>query len=295
MSEGQVDTISRLSTIAAEVFGAEIETARRMENLGYMARVMAQVTLPHSKPAANEYTRRNGKLTLSMWAPQHVGLPYGGLPRLLIAWLTTEAVRTRERTLMLGPTLSGFMAQLGLMPTGGRWGTIPRLQDQLRRLFASQIVCTFDSKELSGGASLGIASDYELWWNPKRPDCGSLWASTVTLGERFFEDILERPVPVDVATLRQLKRSPLALDLYTWLTYRYSYLDRELVVPWEGLQAQFGSDYGELFHFRFKMKAALSKVLVAYPEARVAAEDRGLRLLPSATHIMKLPIARRRH
>jgi hypothetical protein len=293
VSDGQLPTMSRLSTIAAEVFGAEVEMARRTENLGYMARVMAQVTLPHSKPMVNEYTRRNGKLTLSMWAPEHIGLPYGGLPRLLVAWLTTEAVRTRERTLVLGPTLSGFMAQLGLMPTGGRWGTIPRLQKQLRRLFTAQIVCTFDSAEASRGTSLGVASEYELWWNPKKPHYGSLWASTVTLGERFFEDIIEHPIPVDVATLRQLKQSPMALDLYTWLTYRYSYLDRELVIPWEGLQAQFGADYKELFHFRFKMKAALAKVKAAYPEARFTPDDAGLRLLPSPTHIMQLPRGRR--
>jgi len=91
----QLGSMSHLSAIAAEVFAAEVEMALRTENLGYMARVMAQVTLPHSKPLANEYTRRNGKLTLSMWSPQHIGLPYGGVPRLLIAWLTTEAVRTR--------------------------------------------------------------------------------------------------------------------------------------------------------------------------------------------------------
>jgi len=282
-----------LCAIAAEVFAAEVEMARRTEHLGYMSRIMAQVTLPHSKPTVNEYTRRNGKLTLSMWAPQHVGLPYGGIPRLLIAWLTTEAVRTRERTLVLGPTLSGFMAQLGLVPTGGRWGTIPRLQEQLLRLFTSQIVCVFDSDEVLRGASLGVASEYELWWNPKKPQHGSLWNSTVTLGERFFDDIIERPVPVDVATLRQLKRSPMALDIYTWLTYRYSYLDREVLIPWEGLQAQFGADYKEVFSFRYKIKAALTKVHRAYPQACFEYEDSGLRLRPSPTHIMKLTGVRR--
>jgi hypothetical protein len=34
------------------------------------------------------------------------------VPRLLLAWLITEAVRTRERDLVLGDTLSRFMAQL---------------------------------------------------------------------------------------------------------------------------------------------------------------------------------------
>ena len=146
------DRQSHISSIAEEVFGHEVEAARQTANLGYMARVMTQVTLPHSRPTTNEYTRLNGRMKLSMWSPEHIGLPYGGVPRLLIAWLTTEAVRTRERTLTLGPTLSGFMNQLGLVPTGGRWGTIPRLQQQIRKLFSTQIVCTYDDRNQSFGA-----------------------------------------------------------------------------------------------------------------------------------------------
>ena len=71
--------------------------------------------------------------------PAKIGLPYGSLPRLLLAWLTTEAVKTKTRELTLGDTLSDFMRQLDLVPTGGRWGSITRLKDQTRRLFASTI------------------------------------------------------------------------------------------------------------------------------------------------------------
>lgn len=289
-----LDQESHISSIAEEVFGYEVEQAKKTANLGYMARVMAQVTLPHSRPMANEYTRHNGRMTLSMWSPEHIGLPYGGVPRLLIAWLTTEAVRTRERTLTLGPTLSGFMGQLGLAPTGGRWGTIPRLQQQIRKLFATQIVCTYDERNHSVGSALSVASEYELWWNPKSPQFGTLWASTVTLGEKFFHDIIERPVPVNFATLRQLKKSPLALDLYAWLTYRYSYLAQETVVPWEALRRQFGADYLEMFTFRYKTKLALKKVKLAYPDARFDIDSRGLVLIPSLTHIPKVGRTSRR-
>jgi hypothetical protein len=36
-----------------------------------------------------------------------------------MAWVTTEAVRTKEPVLKLGPSLSSFMADLGLLPRGG--------------------------------------------------------------------------------------------------------------------------------------------------------------------------------
>ena len=52
--------------------------------------------------------------------PASIGLPYGSLPRLLLAWISTEAVRTREPMVVLEDTLSFFMRQLDLMPTGGR-------------------------------------------------------------------------------------------------------------------------------------------------------------------------------
>jgi hypothetical protein len=274
-----------LGDIASEVFAAEIETARRTGNLGYMARIMAQVTLPHSRPEGNEYVRRNGRLTLSVLAPSHVGLPYGGVPRLLLSWLTTEAVRTRERNLVLGPTLSRFMHELGLAPTGGRWGTIPRLQSQLRRLFASRIYCTYDGEGASMGTGIDVASKYQLWWDPKDPHQASLWQSSVTLGQDFFDEIIEHPVPIDTGALRYLKRSPLALDLYVWMTHRYSYLDRPAVIPWGALHGQFGADYRLMRQFKTKVAPALAKLRTVYPEARFDMDDVGLRLMPSPTHI----------
>lgn len=280
---------SAFAEIAREVFAAEAEAARGTGNLGYMARVLAQVTLPHSRPEGNEYVRRNGHLTLSVLAPEHIGLPYGGLPRVILSWLTTEAVRTRERTIVLGPTLSRFMSELGLVPTGGRWGSIPRVHSQLMRLFASRIFCTLDTDRSSFGRGLEVASEYQLWWDPKDPHQTTLWQSTVTLGEGFFKEIIDHPVPIDSVTLRALRRSPLALDLYVWLTYRYSYLASPVTIPWPALHAQFGADYNLPRQFKAKALSALGRVSSAYPEARFEAADTGLRLLPSPTHVGRLP------
>ena len=71
---------------------------------------------------------------------------------------------------------------------------------------------------------------------------GSAWV--------FFEEITRSAVPVDLRAIRHLQRSPLAIDLYVWLTYRMSYLRTPTVVPWEGLQGQFGADYGRPRDFR---------------------------------------------
>jgi Plasmid encoded RepA protein len=59
---------------------------------------------------------------------------------------------------------------------------------------------------------------------PQTTDQLDLWDSTVTLGERFSEEIVRRPVPIDTRALRALARAAGAIDLYVWLTYRMSYL-----------------------------------------------------------------------
>jgi hypothetical protein len=86
-----------------------------------------------------------------------------------------------------------------------------------------------------------------------------------------------------------LKKSPLAFDIYTWLTYRYSYLTTRTLVPWEGLQLQFGSDYRRLDNFQRKFSGALAKVAKVYPEATFTVERAGIQLVPSGTHIAKRP------
>lgn len=277
----------RLSEIAIELLGREAEEAKAAGELGYYARLLTQATMPHSRPAETTVTRHNGALMLRM-AALGPGLPYGSVPRLLLAWVTTEAVRTKQRELVLGDHLAGFMRQLDLVPTGGRWGTIPRLRIQMVRLFSTAVGVTFDTPEETSGTGWLVADQYRFWWDPKSPDQAALWQSTVTLGEKFYEMVVERPVPVDMRALRALRQSPLALDLYTWMTYRYSYLRQPTTIPWEGLQSQFGADYTRLRDFRAKTIEALGKVQSIYRYARFEAGVTGLTLRPSPTHVARL-------
>jgi hypothetical protein len=217
------------------------EEATEAGALGFMARAMTLASLPHSRVDGNEFERRNGPFVLSVLAPSSIGLPYGSIPRLLLAWLTTELVRTQQRELVLGDSLSQFMRQLDLVPTGGRWGSTTRLKDQTTRLFASSFTANYRDRGHTALRSHHIVDEANLWWEPRAPQQASLWQSTVTLGEPFFRDIVERPVPVDMRALRALRRSPLALDLYVWSTYRMSYLKASTVIPWAVLQRQFGA------------------------------------------------------
>ena len=87
--------------------------------------------------------------------------------------------------------------------------------------------------------------------------------------------------------LKALKRSPLALDAYCWLTYRASYAKRPSVIPWSALALQFGSDYAELRFFKRAFLAELRKVITVYGGVQVEATDEGLLVKPSAPHIRR--------
>src|SRR4051794_29794134 len=161
--------LSTMPSLLYEALAREQKPAQEAGSLGFMARLLVQATLPHKDPGPGVHTfeRANGNLHLLIMAPPKIGLPWGKTPRLLLSWLTTEALRTRSPILELGTNLSAFMRELGLLPTGGCSGTIPRLKDQIRRLFASSIRCSYEEAgRPCQDTSFFVASKTSLWWNP---------------------------------------------------------------------------------------------------------------------------------
>lgn len=268
----------------------EMEAANEAGALGFMVRSLALATIPHSDPKADYYVRQNGHLTLSLAAPKPgAGLPYGNIPRLLTVWMATEATLTKRRDLVLGRTLSAFMGTLGMTTrSGGKTGNITRLREQMRRLFSCSVSATYSDESTDKGMGFHLASSYDLWWNPRKPEDPVLWESTIRLSEEFYREIIERPIPVDMRALAALRRSPMQIDLYLWLTYRLSYLKQETVLPWELLQLQFGANYTRERDFRSRFEKALGAVQAVYPHARVRVEKDGLVMAPSPTHVPRL-------
>lgn len=275
-----------LERLAREALAISQQEALEAGTLGYMARLLVQATLPHKDPGPgiSTFERSNGDFHLVVMAPPRIGLPWGKSPRVLLCWLATEAVRTRSPRIELGANLSSFMRNLGLIPTGGRWGTITRLRDQVRRLFSSTIRCSYSAPGRFEDAGFLIASRVSLWWQPAAPEQPDLFGSFVELSADFFHAVVDRPVPIDLRVLRTL-RSPLALDIYCWLTYRASYLRRPTEIPWPALALQFGAGYNEVRKFRFFFLRQLRTVLKLYPAARLSAGAAGLVLSPSTPHV----------
>lgn len=268
--------------------------------LNYLARLWCQTSLPYRDPGdVPAWGRRNGALSLVVQpgmtigpdgVPKSIGFPYGTLPRLLLTWLSTEAVRTKEPVLLLGDSLSAFMRNLGLVPTGGRNGTITRLKKQMERLFLASLTVRWDgTQERQSGGRLNVASSYDLWWSEKNPYEPTLMPSMVQLSAEFFREVTEHPVPLDLNALRALRGSALRLDIYAFLCHRMSYLRRPATISWEALRGQFGSTLGKdkngRGRFKQEFERNLREVLVVYREANVESTRAGLLLQPSRTHV----------
>ena len=119
-------------------------------------------------PASNAVCPAQRPLHLVMSAARLNKLPYGNLPRLLLAWVCTEAVRTGSRELVLGKSLSKFMRTLGIYNSGGKPQT--RLRNQMKRLFGCTVSMIYEDEHGEQFLSSVIADRGEFWWDPKRPD-----------------------------------------------------------------------------------------------------------------------------
>ena len=143
------------------------------------------------------------------------------------------------------------MRKVGVYSTGG--GVHARLKNQMQRLFHSQVELSYEDAH----------------------------------GERFFHEVITTPVPLDMNILKKLKRSPLGLDLYLWLTYRTFTLKRPLRLTWPQLYRQFGADPARagarrtVDSFRTKCLRELEKIQRAWPDLHYHTVTGGLVLSPS--------------
>ena len=276
-------------TLAGQV-NALVSASEADPDLGFMARLLALCSLPRANPGnQKEYQRLNGTYKLVMFSSSETKLPYGNISRLLLAWICTEAVRTQSRVLVLGSSLSEFMRKLGITSTD--WRTQSSLRHQMDRLFNAHVSLIYSDERGAATVNSLIARRSEVWWNPKRPDDRTLWENKIELSEDLFNEIVNRPVPLDMNTLNALKRSSLGLDLYLWLTYRISRLRAPLRIPWQHLYSQFGSGPAKAFDkridkiFRRQALRELKKIKLAWPELNYSMAPGGLILYPSTSAI----------
>lgn len=283
-----------LGDLQHELF-PDLEEKDVLPSLGFVTRLIVATTLPHSEPTDSEFTRNSGLYDLCLLAPRRVGLPYGIYPRLALAAWATEAVQRRTPYLPLSSTFANFAWRLGITPSTGPRGTLTHLRDQLHRLANLSVSCHEDPAAALDhglpvafrGGGVRLVKKYNFWWDEPHPE--EPLPNFVLLSQDFFDELIAHPIPVSLDVMRSF-RSPLAIDVYMWLTYRSmrsQRIQRPEPVSWQALKRQFGANYAELRTFRFHFLRALKAVQKVYPASRVAVSRKGLVLSPYLPHISR--------
>ncbi|WP_323025662.1 replication protein RepA [Castellaniella sp.] len=268
----------------------EIEEKNAAEHgkLGFIATAMIYASLPHSQIDSAVFKRKSGNISLTILNDPDIGLPYGKIPRIITAFLCTEAKRTGTREIELGSSQSEFAKKLGLKSGGGVRGDLTRLKDQAFRLFTSHITLVGTPDAQLHWRNVNLTDDGMLLWNPHNSREVSAWESKLTLSQVFFDECIDHSVPIDLRVIHKLT-SPLAIDIYAWLTYRLNSISYPTPISWEQIKWQFGANYADdaqgLRNFILAFRTQLRRVMSVYPEAKVSVDSRKLTLLPSTSHI----------
>lgn len=252
--------------------------------LGYVANILVNASLPYRQLETNEFVRTNGNLTFTIIAPGEIGLPSGPFPRRLMIEIVTRAKIQKTREVYLGRSVTELMRNLGKKTSGGENGNLRTYKEQTKKLFSSIITST---REIDGDWSIknmNIASEASVLWNPRN---GPEWDSTITLGEGFYNDIRDNAVPIDMRVIHACSHYPLAMDIYCWLTYRYFRMYKPARITWKQLAEQFGCVLSRESNFRAKFEKAIVRVVLFYVQAKYKITKSGITLYPSPTHVPK--------
>lgn len=268
------------------------------DEVGFTASCLVNACLPYRNPKPEQlqngvWVRRNGGYCLWVQGGPK-GLPYGSYPRLFTIWATTEVIRTKSRDLNAGNSFRGFCRALGIDESMGKRGGRARLGDQIERLLSSRLAFQRGVSTQRVGSNeherktkfLAIAEDYEEFWRPQNPDQIELYDWHIMLTERFYEEISERYVLLDMRAVHELKSRPLALDLYQWLAYRNFNMTGPKACPtWSQLAFQFGGQFQRLRAFRAEMQEALNLVKTVYKGLKAECTPEGMTLYKSPTPV----------
>jgi len=206
---------------------------------------------------------------------------------LLTMFCASEAIRTQSPEIHLGATLHEFLGRLDVPVTRGERGSLQVYANQLLRLMHCAISIDENIRDAGGRTGLHIrqalfVEEARLWWDGTT---GVGRGSSLVLSPVLYDSILERSAPLSTRAIRQLRKSPMDLDVYAWLVHRLYHLSRPSSVTWEQLSGQFGHSYTLLRKFRAYFAKSLKRVQVAYPEAKLKLTAAGITLLPSRPHV----------
>lgn len=262
------------------------------QDMTFLHSIMCQVGLPRAKVDGLEFERICGNAGLhiragKLWDGRQFvqqPLPYGPMPRLVMGYLNTYALRHNTPVIEVGHSAVDFLKRLGKTPSGGKNGNYTTFRRQIQALSACTMTLGFTQGEKSFTYDGKPINKFEAWVS-NGDEQGTLWPGVITFSHEYFSTLCNHAVPLDVRALGALEGSALAMDIYAMLAERlHRIAGRPLMLHWRNLRDQFGQEYqGKDADKNFKkgFLPALQKALAVYPEAQVKQVSGGILMLPS--------------
>ncbi|AKK07410.1 Plasmid encoded RepA protein (plasmid) [Corynebacterium mustelae] len=263
--------------------------------IGYTSNLFVQALFPYKKSTDTIRAVHNGPNTITVLSIN--GVPYGKYPRLIMAYIITQAVEnagkvrhglmTEEeaRRIPLGHSMNGFLEKIGITTrgTGGSKGTLTILREQMLRIASSVITVQRRTENRTLGKNSPIIDQWDLWFDPGNPDQVALEESYIMLTKEFYERIKNAPIPIDLNIFRELGK-PRAMDLYVWLTLKKYWLhnrpETQYQFTWSDMAANFATKKltttQDLAHFRQEIKKSIATILTHWPDAGITADTTGV-------------------
>ncbi|MBB4611436.1 replication protein RepA [Sphingomonas yabuuchiae] len=269
--------------------GLEIAQVRpEGDDVTFMHSILCQIGLPRSKFDGDRFERKNGSAALevragSIWTGTDMvqqPIPYGPIPRLILAYVSTFAVRERTPEIPFGESANDALRILGIDKGGPAY---KMFRTQVSALAACSMTIGFTAGDRAYTFHGNPVEQFEAWL-PGQEGQRSLWPSSMVLGRRFYETLLDHAVPVDLRAFSSLRGSAMAMDLYLYLVQRLHRISRPVGLTWWMLKDQFGQEYvGEdaLADFKKKFKKALAQAQSVYPDAKIEIVRGGIKLFSS--------------
>jgi hypothetical protein len=248
------------------------------DELSFVHAAFTQVSLPRTKQKNRDYFHRVGETwmrvnagSISLDGNEHQrDLPYGALARLAIARINTHVVRYGVREVPIAGSAPAWLKALGKSDS--------KLHaDRARSVLADLSACTLVLGRGDRTTKESIVRSVQGW--QKGPH-GQLWPTGIEVSRDYFEDLKAHAVPLDFRALRALSGSSLALDIYTWLSYRLHRVKAPERISWSAIEAQFATASEVLGDWRGSWRRAfkrqLSAVQVVYAGGAVYADSLGV-------------------
>ena len=275
--------------------GAEIAGTRQDEYGEFMSfthAVLCQVGLPRAKTDAREFMRKSGDAWVNVQAgwldegkgPVQQPIPYGAMPRLALAWVSSYAKRHSTREIPIGDSAAEFLRLMGMESQGARYAT---LRKQMHALAACRLQLGFKGRTFNGQP----VEQFDAWLTNGKAEQRTLWPGVMVLSDSYFNSLMDSAVPLDNRALHALKGSALALDVYAWLAHRLHRIEgRPITLHWKSLREQFAQEYQGKDpdkDFKKQFLPVLRNVQVVYPQAKIKQVTGGLMLMASPPPIPK--------